>query len=396
MIASLYFYMPKNTDTSNKFVFWSIQLKPVWEKEINQIIADFEKQNNIKVVWVDIPIQEAQKRTLASVLSSNPPDLVNLNPDFSLLLAQRGALRFFSPEETEIYEPTLVNLLKYQDKIYALPFYVTSAVTIYNKEIFENCTKEPFPDTYEKLYQLSPQLKKCSKIAPFAINLNENDTLARILNKYNVSDFKDEKQKNSAIEVYKMFDDMYAKEFLPKDVLTINHREMIEKYMSNQALSIVAGSNFIKTIKQNANDIYKKSDVTVQLTGKNGKYDASLMNLVIPKKSKNQTLALEFAKILTNKTHQLELAHLTNVLPANKYALKDNYFTKCSDDLVEKARCEAAKQIKNLNNITFGERNKKTINEQINNALEEILLNGIDINSKINSLSKEIQLLQNN
>ena len=43
-----------------------------------------------------------------------------------------------------------------------------------------------------------------------------------------------------------MFNDMYKRGYIPKDSLTINHREMIEKYMSNQALVIVAGSNFIK------------------------------------------------------------------------------------------------------------------------------------------------------
>ena len=77
---------------------------------------------DIEVVWVDIPIAEAQKRTLAAVLSGNPPDLINLNPDFSSLLAQKGILEYFTDEETENLHPELINKLRYDGKIFALPF----------------------------------------------------------------------------------------------------------------------------------------------------------------------------------------------------------------------------------------------------------------------------------
>ena len=385
----------KKEDNSNKLTFWSIQLKPIYENEINEIIKTFEMQHpEIKVVWVDIPIQEAQKRTLASILSSTPPDLINLNPDFSVALAQKGALRYFSENEVEQFEPALVEKLKYKDKIYALPFYATSPVTIYNKEIYSKCgNKKDFIQTYDELYEISKSLKDCSNIAPFASNLAENDTLARILNKYDVSSLDDIEIEN-AKKVYMMFNDMYKKDYMPKDTLSINHREVIEKYMSNQALSIIAGSNFINMIKQNAPDIYSKSAISPQLQGSNGAYDVALMNLIIPKRSKHQDLAYEFAKLLTNEKNQLELAHITNVLPANKYALNNDYFKTCSNELYDSARCIAASQLENLNTVTFGEKNKKTINESINSTLEKIILNNADVNREIKQLSALIQILQ--
>ena len=384
----------KNFDNRKKFVFWSIQLKPIYEKEINNIIADFEKKHpDYKVVWVDIPIQEAQKRTLASILSSTPPDLINLNPDFSAILAQKNTLEYFSESETKQYNKSLLEKLKYNGNIYALPFYATSPVTIYNKNIYNKCAGTEFIKSYEDLYNISQKIKKCSGIAPFAINLNENDTLAKILNKYNINDFKTEKQKDSAVKIYKLFNDMYKNDYLPKDVLSINHREVIEKYMSNQAVIIVAGSNFINMIKQNAKDIYDISALSKQLTGQNGKYDVALMNLVIPKKSKNIDIAKDFAFVLTNKENQLKLSKLTNVLPANQYALNDNYFKECKEDLIEQARCISASQLNNLNTVSFGEKNKKTINETVNKTLEEIILNNADIQNKINFLSENIKIL---
>ncbi len=403
LVLFAFFYCKKNkkpADPRKKLTFWSIQLKPIYEKQILNIIKEFEsKHPEIKVVWIDVPIQEAQKRTLASVLSSNPADLINLNPEFSVVLAQKNALLFFDEKQVEQFHPNLLNKLKYGGKIYALPYYATSAVTIYNKELFSGCFEGDFPKTYDELFELAPDLKICASIAPFVSSINENDTLAKILNKYGIYSLKSKNDIEKTAKIYSILNKMYKNGYFPQDILTINHREVIEKYMSNQTLSVVAGSNFINMIKQNAPDIYSKSALSEQLSGKNGKYDISLMNLIIPKKAQNKELALEFALLLTNKENQLELAKITNVLPANKFALKDEFFKNCSADPVDLSRCISANQLNNIEDKSFGDKNKKEINEILNKTLEEILLDkSVDeskIKSKIEILSEKITLLQN-
>ncbi len=186
-----------------------------------------------------------------------------------------------------------------------------------------------------------------------------------------------------------MFDDLYKNGGLLKDTLTINHREVVEKYMSEGALTAVLSSNFINMVKQNAPDVYKKSEISCQLKGSNNKYDISLMNLIIPKKSENISLALEFSKMLTSKENQLKLAKITNVLPANQKALEDEYFTNCSSDLYDKSRCISAKQLTNLTNEIQLE-DKKGFVESVNRTLEEILL---DENSNISSIQKAVETL---
>ena len=200
-IGIFYFKPSKDIDNRKKFTFWSIQLKPVYEKEILKIIDEFEKNHpDYKVVWVDIPIQEAQKRTLASVLSSNPPDLVNLNPDFSILLAQKGILEFFNEDDLKDYNKNILNKLKYQNKIYAVPFYATSPVTIYNKELFDKCFNKKFPYTYSELFKISPEIKACTNITPYLASINENDTFSKILNKFGIYSFNSDEKKNKAFE----------------------------------------------------------------------------------------------------------------------------------------------------------------------------------------------------
>lgn len=377
-----------------EFVFWTIQLKPICNEIINKNIAEFEARHpEIKVVWVDIPIAEAQKRTLASILGGNPPDLINLNPDFSVLLAQKGSLEFFSDDEVAGYHPELVSKLRYGGKVFALPFYATSPVTLYNKQTLAACGINTVPKTYDDVLKIAPKLHACNRAGGkevLSINLNENDTFARILNKYDIYDAKTIIKKGA--KPFDLFKEMYEKGYISRDTLTINHREVVEKYMSKNAVFIVVGSNFIKMVQENAADIYKNSAVAPQLTGSNGKYDVALMNLIIPERAKNKELAKEFALQLTNASNQLEFAKLTNVLPANKEALNDSYFKNCNEtNLVEKARCISVLQLNNLVQKNFGYENKKTINDTINSSVEKYLLENAP---PIESLAREIETLQ--
>ena len=76
----------------NELVFWTLQMG-TFDKYITGIIDEFEAQNpDIKLKWVDVPYSEGEKRTLAALLSDNPPDLINLTPDFSAMAAQKNTL----------------------------------------------------------------------------------------------------------------------------------------------------------------------------------------------------------------------------------------------------------------------------------------------------------------
>ena len=390
-----------NKDKKQTFTVWTIQLKAPAGRFMDENIEAFKNRHpEIDIVWVDIPIAEAQKRTLASILSGNPPDLINLNPDFSSLLAQKGVLEYFGEDEVEEFHPELIDKLRYNGNILALPFYATSPVTIFKKKTLDNCFNNDYPvvNSYEDIYSISAELKQCTGKPSIVLNLNENDTFAKILNKYDISSFKEEKEFQSFLHIVKMFDDMYKKGYLPKDTLTLNHREMVEQYMARNAAFVVAGSNFIKMIKENAPDVYAESEITNQLSAPDGKYDVGLMNFVIPKRAKNKDLAREFALQLTNKENQLKFAKLTNTLPANLEVLFDDYFIECPEEIIEKARCVGASQLNSLVKEDFGYNNKKAINDTLNKSLEEVLLhNKISedkLQNKLKNIKDEIRALR--
>ena len=382
IILSIVFFGRSNS-SQDELVFWTLQMND-FAPYMNKVINEFEKQNpEVKIKWIDVPFSEGEKRTLASVLSDNPPDLINLNPDFSALLAQRGALYEIPQEFTEQYNKSIINSLKYNGKLYSLPWYATSAITIYNKDLLNG---QKIPSTYDEMVKIAPKLRAYAMLP----NITENDTMLRILNKYGVTT----KSINSeqSIAVFEMFKNLYENNLIPKETITQTHREALEKYMAEQIIFFQAGANFLNMIKENAPSTYAKTDVAPQLTGKLGQNDFSLMNFVIPVRAKHKSEALKFALFLTNYENQLELAKLTNILAVNQKTLDDDYY-KTYDDLMSKARVISAKQLNKIDPPLDTARNQKEINTIVNTAVQKILLNKNttkdildDVFKKLNSL----------
>lgn len=382
----------KKQDNNNEIIFWTLQMSD-FSPYMNKVIKEFEEQNpEIKIKWVDVPFSEGEKRTLASVLSDNPPDLINLNPDFSALLAQRGALYEIDEQYTEQFNKQIINSLKYNGKLYSLPWYATSAVTIYNKKLLSKSGAK-MPETFEDLGEIAPLIKEKTCAYVLLPNITENDTMLRILNKYGVTAFNI--NSDQSIQVFDYFKNLYEKDLIPKESVTQTHREALEKYMAEQIVFFQAGANFLNMIKENAPSTYKNTDVAPQITGKLGQNDFSLMNFVIPVRAKHKQEALKFALFLTNYENQLELAKLTNVLAVNEKTLKDDFYTAYDkNDLMAKARVISAKQLYKIEPSFKTLKDQKEVNTIVNSAVQQILLNKNTTKSILDDVLTKINMLE--
>lgn len=385
--------MKKNSDTieNNAVTFWTLQMND-FAPYINGVISEFEKQNpDIKINWIDVPFSEGEKRTLASVLSDNPPDLINLNPDFSALLAQRGALYEIDTKYTKDFNQAILETLKYNGKLYSIPWYATSAITIYNKELIKKAGIK-IPHTYSELEQIAPQIRKTGAYVMLP-NITENDTMLRILNKYGVTSSNINSDKS--IYVFNYFKNLYQKDLIPKESITQTHREALEKYMAENIVFFQAGANFLTMIKENAPSTYKKTDVAPQFVGDLGQNDFSLMNFVIPERAKHKEQALKFALFLTNEQNQIEMAKLTNILTTNQKALQNEFYTKYNEnDLTAKARVISAKQLQHVNPALIPARDQKEINTIVNTAVQQVLLNKNTTEKILDDVSEKLESLQ--
>ena len=375
----------KNKNSNNEVVFWTLQMND-FAPYINGVINDFEKENpDIKIKWIDVPFSEGEKRTLASVLSNTPPDLVNLNPDFSAILAQKGALEEIS--ETEQFVPEIIESLKYNDKLYSIPWYATSAITIYNKNLIKKAGVD-VPKTYTQVGEIAHTVKQKTNAYIFLPNISENDTMLKILNKYGINSAENINSEKS-VTVFDYFKKLYNEDLIPKESITQTHREALEKYMSENIVLFQAGANFLNMIKENAPTTYQNTDVAPQIVGDLGQNDFSLMNFVIPIKAKHKKEALKFALYLTNDKNQLELAKLTNIIAVNKTTLENDFYTKYDNsDLMSKARVISAKQLNHIQPALKTAQNQKEINTLINSAVQEVLLNKDETKKILDSVSK--------
>ena len=384
---------PKKETNKNEVIVWTLQMSD-FSDYMNGVIKDFEKENpEIKIKWIDVPFSEGEKRTLASVLSDNPPDLINLNPDFTATLAQKGALAEIDRNKTSQFNQGILKSLEYNGKLYSIPWYATSAVTIYNKDLIAKAGVK-VPKTYEEIGEIAPLIKQKTGTYVFLPNITENDTMLKILNKYGVNS-ADTITSNTSVQVFEFFKTLYAKDLIPKESVTQTHREALEKYMSGNIVLFQAGANFLTMIKENAPSIYKVTDVAPQITGKLGQNDFSLMNFIIPLKAKHKDEALKFALFLTNEQNQLTIAKLTNVIATNNKALQDDFYTKYDEsDLMAKARIISARQLDRVEPVFQSSRNQKDINNLINTAVQQVLLNKADTKTILEKTAKDWEMIK--
>ena len=212
--------------------------------------------------------------------------------------------------------------------------------------------------------------------------------MLKILNKYNLAN-SDKINSPKAVEVFTIFKNLYDRNLIPKETVTITLQESLEKYISGNIVLIGAGANFLNMIKENAPSTYQKTDVAAQITGDFGQNDFSLMNFVIPLKAKHKDEALKFALFLTNEQNQLELAKLTNILAVNKETLNNEFYTKYENgDIIAKARVISASQLNKIQPVYKTQKGQKEINNIINQAVQEILTGKTDVQSALNKAAK--------
>ncbi len=364
--------------------FWTLQLSG-FSGYINNLIDRYERlYPDVKIKWTDVPFSQGEKRALAALLSKNVPDLINMNPDFGATLASKGALTDIKPmitrEEYDNYLEISWQASSINGFIYGIPWYITSAVTFYNTEILNNSGIRNIPEKYSDLNEIADKIKKKTGKYVLMPTLTENGKMLKIFNKYNIailSKTKDRAVFNTpqAQEVMRFWKNLYVKEFIPAESITQGHRESLEKFQSGETAFIVAGANFLNIIMQNSPQVYEKLGVAGQLRGSAGKADFSLMNLVIPKKSRHPQQALKFALFLTNAENQLEFSKLAPVLPSEKQSLASDYFTSGNtDDLIVKSRIISANQLKAPLKPIPAIENRKDLYEIIDYMTQQVML----------------------
>jgi putative chitobiose transport system substrate-binding protein len=388
---------------SPELEFWTMQLQPKFTNYFNQLIASFEAENpGVKVRWVDVPWAAMENKILTAVSAKTAPDVVNLNPGFATQLASRNAWLELDSRVPEAarkqYLPKIWQDSTLNNKSFGIPWYLTTRVTIYNKDLLQKAGVSKPPATYAELAQVAKQIKqKTGKYAFFITVVPEDsgemlESFAQmgveLVDAQGKAAFNTPKGKAA----FQYWVDFYKQGLMPKEALTQGHRRAIELYQTGETAILASGAEFMDEIAKNAPSIAQVSAAAPQITGETGKKNVAVMNLVIPRDTNKPDAALKFALFVTNTQNQLNFAKAANVLPSTIEGLQEYRRFLGSDGKtspVEQARDISASQmqdaevliptIKNLNklqkaiyeNLQAAMLGEKTVDQAVADAAEE-------------------------
>jgi putative chitobiose transport system substrate-binding protein len=321
------------TSGSGQIEFWTMQLQPKFTDYFQKAIAQFEQANpGLKVNWVDVPWSGMESKILAAMQAKTAPDVVNLNPDFASQLAAKNAwleLDGKVGEASKDYVPGMWKANGLGGKTFGLPWYITTNITIYNQDLLKKAGLTAAPKTYQELAVAAKQIKeKTGKYAFFVTLLAEdaNDVLESLVQMgVNLVDAEGKAAFNSAEgkAAFQYWVDLYKQNLLPKEALTQGHKQGVQLYQSGETAMLFAGAPAVNDIAKNAPTIAKVSAIAPQIAGPNNKIGAAVMNLVVPRTTKNAEGAVKFALFVTNAANQLAFANSSDTLPSQTKAIAD-------------------------------------------------------------------------
>lgn len=139
-----------------QLTFWTAALSPTYDHYIETLIEGFEAAHpEVQVSWLDLPQDASRRKLMAAIAAGDPPQLVNLDTEFALVLAQQGALvdvgALVTPEEKKRYFPNLWQATEYEGGVFAVPWYVSTRVIMAHGGLLAEAGLNPdeLPATWE-------------------------------------------------------------------------------------------------------------------------------------------------------------------------------------------------------------------------------------------------------
>nr|WP_242041807.1 sugar ABC transporter substrate-binding protein [Alkalinema sp. FACHB-956] len=386
---------------SGEVEFWTMQLQPQYTSYFNQLISRFEADNpGIKVKWVDVPWAAMESKILTAVAAKTAPDVVNLNPNFASQLAEKDVwMDLTNKVPSDIQQQYLPNIWKastLEGKTFGVPWYLTTRIAIYNRELLQKAGLAQPPATFAELFKAATQIKeKTGKYAFFStlVPTDSGEVLESFVQQgVSLVDSQGKAAFNTpqGKAIFQSWVELYKNGRLPKEALTEGHRHGIDLYQQGETAILSSSPEFLRTIGNNAPAIAKVSAPAAQLTGETGKKNVAVMNLVIPKMTDQPEAALKFALFVTNNENQLAFAKAANVLPSTQAALQDPYFSQVPAQAtpLDQARIISAKQLQEAEVLIPAMKNVKQLQKLIYENLQSAMLGQKSVDQAIGDAEK--------
>jgi putative chitobiose transport system substrate-binding protein len=342
--------------SGREIAFWTMQLSPHHDEYVRGLIGAFERRHaGVRVKWVDVPWSEMERKALTAIAAGTAPDVVNLNPQFSAKLAELGALqepeRFLSPDQVASYLPSTWAASRLGGRTFALPWYVTSNITLCNRALLDRAAVAA-PRDWSALLEMAPLLRERTGQYAYFTALDGSAALEMLaatrapqLALFTADQCGAAFDNADGRAFFQAFGELYQRQWVPRNVLTEGHRTAVTMFLSGQVAMVSTGMQFLAQVRNANPGLYPQVQVAAQLGA--GRPNLAVMNLAVPTASRHPELAFAFAAFVTDAHNQLALARRVPVLPSSAASYDDALFTQPGGDAVlDAARSLTVRQVR--------------------------------------------------
>jgi putative chitobiose transport system substrate-binding protein len=367
---------------------------------MGRVIGAWEKGHpGVKVRWIDVPWNSVERKLLAAVFARTAPDLVNLNPPFAANLASKGGLldlaTVLPPGAASAYLPTVWQAGRQGDLQFAIPWYLTTRVTLANRRLLQQAGYGAPPERWEEVPAYAEAVKRLTgRYALFVTVVPEDSAeLMESMVQMGVQllDGRHRAAFNSPAgrRAFAFWTDLYRRGLLPREVVSQGYRRAIELYQAGDLAQVASGPDFLRNLQTNAPGIAAETAPYPPLTGPGGATNVAVMNLVVPRRSPMAAEATSFALFLTDATNQLAFAREARVLPSELGALRQlerdlaapgasGKTANAQDLLVQQARALSVRNLKRARVLVPASPGVKRLQAIIYTQLQRAMLGQID------------------
>lgn len=372
----------KETSGKIELTFWTISLSPSYDDYIHSLMERYERENpNVSLHWVDLPQSASRQKLMAGIAAGDPPDLVNTSTEFALVLAEHGAITGLndqvSASQKERYFPNLWAAAELKGEVYAIPWYVTTKVVMYNKDLLKAAGLDPEgkPETTAELDKLARQVTAKTD----AVGLMPS---IRIWNDWSMegAPFVDKERLRplftdpASVAVLSRYVDLYSEGVMPPETLTEGYRGALDRFKAGSLAFLEAGPQFLLRIKADAPTVYQATGIAPMPRTKTDTLPASTMNFVIPRSCPHKEEAIKLGLFLTSPESQLEFCKLVPILPSTRETAKDPFFQEGGEDpLQAEAVRISLSQLPRARDFNLALPRQKDLMRSLKNSVEQAL-----------------------
>ncbi|MDR7522970.1 MAG: sugar ABC transporter substrate-binding protein [Armatimonadota bacterium] len=317
--------------------FWTISLQPFFTDYINGMVAAYERAHpGVRIRWVDVQFGAIEQKLLAALAGGVAPDVVNLNTEMTVRLAERSALVDMDAAVPAAargrYFDGLWRSTQVRGRTYGIPWYVVPNVIAYNTALYRRAGLNPSqpPQTEEEMIQHARTIKDRARVYGFMPNVDG----VRMLHRFQENGLPvlspDGKRAvfNSPahVEYLSRYVDLFRQDYFPEDTLRRGYLGATERYSAGQLGMLITGPQFLLRVKRDNPEVYAQTFVAPYPRGKGNTLHLATMTVAVPRASRNTEAAVDFALFVTNDENQLAFSRQVVVFPSTRQAASDPFF----------------------------------------------------------------------